>query len=366
MVIEKVELRYVSLPLRTPFETSTARETHKDCILVTVTSEGQRGWGEAPVMLEPLYSAETVETAWHVLRDFLIPLAKVSPEPAAFAKACSIFKGQQMAKAGLEAALWDLQCERRGASLSSLLGGTRKEVEVGVSVGLEPEVAEILRKVREYRERGYQRIKLKIRPGQDRDLLAGFRSEHDDLPLQADANCAYGAADIPHLMSFDEFDMVLLEQPFPGEDLVSHIALQKKMNTSICLDESVSSVSLARQAIALKACRNINIKQARIGGLSAAVEVHDLCRDQGIDVWCGGLLETGIGRFHNLALASLPGFCLPGDISESGRYFEQDILQEPIVLNENRNIDVPDFAGGVDRLVCVESLKRYTQRLDVF
>jgi o-succinylbenzoate synthase len=366
MVIERAELRYVSLPLRTPFETSTMRETHKDCILVTVYSEGLRGWGEAPVMVKPLYSSETVETAWHVLRDFLIPLATTSSDPETFAKISSMFKGHQMAKAGLEAALWDLRCEREGIPLSKLLGGTRSEVEVGVSVGLEPRVASILDKVRDYRKRGYQRIKLKIRPGQDRELLAGFRRDHSDLPLQADANCAYRPEHLPHLVGFDEFDMLLLEQPFQADDWVSHMALQKQMTTSICLDESVSSVNLARQAIALEACRNINIKQARIGGLKAAIEVHDLCLEKGIDAWCGGLLETGIGRFHNLALASLPGFCLPGDISESARYFEQDILLEPIVLNNNWNIDVPDVPGGVDRLVCRSSLERYTERVEAF
>lgn len=364
MVIDKVELRALSIPLLTPFETSFARETHKDCILVTVYAEGQRGWGEAPVTVPPLYSSETIETAWHILRDFLIPLCRTAPEPDDFASQAKKFKGHHMAKAGLEAALWDLRCEREQSSLAKLLGGTREEVEVGVSVGLEATTDAVFEKVTKYYDSGYRRIKLKIKPGQDRALLQRFRDTYPDLPLQADANCAYGIEDTPHLISLDDFDLLLLEQPFASDALTAHIELQRRMKTPLCLDESVTSPSLAQQCLDLKACGNINIKQARVGGILAAKAIHDLCLSRGVEVWCGGMLETGVGRFHNLALASLPGFTLPGDISESGRYFEQDILSRPITLNPEGRIEVPKFGGGVDRMVDWPSLEKFTVRLE--
>ena len=358
----KVELRHVSLPLKTPFETSFAREVAKDCVLVKVQSDGLCGWGEAPVTVLPLYSSETVKTAWHVLVDFLIPLLSESLDPRQFAQNVSVFKGHQMAKAGLEAALWDLKCERDSCTLSSLLGGTLSEVEVGVSVGLESTVSQVLEKVEAYLHEGYRRVKLKIKPCMDYALLKAFRLRYPEMPLQADANCGYAREHVDELARFDELNMLTLEQPFPRSDLRSHQLLQEKMTTSICLDESVASPLEAKQALELGACRNINVKPARVGGFVNSLQIHSLGLSRGAELWVGGMLETGVGRLHNLALASLPGFTLPGDISASSRYFERDILKQPVTLQKNGKIGVPQFRGGVDSLICHDTLREFTTR----
>lgn len=357
----KFELHHLSLPLRSAFETSFARETTKDCLLVCVEHDGLRGWGEVPVMAQPLYNEETLVTARHVLADFLIPLTRERRlhDPRDFARAARRYRRHNMAKAGLEAALWDLKARREGRPLSELLGGTRAHVEVGVSVGIEADVAGVLGSVESFRAAGYRRIKLKIKPGFDLEPARQVRRLIGDDPLQLDANSAYRLSDRSRLEPLDELGLLMLEQPFDEDDLVDHATLARGLKTPICLDESITSPEQARQALQLQACRIINIKPARIGGLTAALAVHELCRAAGIPVWCGGLLETGVGRLQLLALASLPGFTLPGDISASERYFERDIIDPPVVLEEGSRISVPTCCGTEERLD-LEALERFT------
>ena len=351
MRIERVEQFLIDMPLKRPFETSFGREEGIHRLIVAVYAGGIVGYGESPVELLPLYSPETAETCWHVQRDALIPLLlraeleHPTEVPAVFRPV----RGHPMAKAGLEAAVWDLAARQAGAPVARLLGGTRKRVESGVSIGIQPSVEALLERIDAYRAEGYRRIKVKIRPGWDYDVLAAVRRRFPDVPLMADANSAYTPADAPLLRQFDVFELLMLEQPLAYDDLLDHAALQHGMNTPLCLDESITAPGRAREALELGSCRIINIKPARVGGLTAARAIHDLCQARGVPVWCGGMLETGIGRAHNLAVASLPNFTLPGDISASDRYWHQDIVEPPFVLNPDGTMDVPQGAGiGVE------------------
>jgi O-succinylbenzoate synthase len=333
MHIDEIEIRHLELPLVHPFETSFGREELRQTVLVAVRSGGLTGWGEAATSSGPWYEYETVETCWHILRDFLGPLVKGQEvsTPGDVARLMAPVRGHHLAKMGLEAAVWDLLAQAQGQSLAQMLGGSRARVAVGVSIGVQGSVPALLDRIAGFWAQGYRRVKIKIRPGWDVEVLRQVRERFPDMPLMADANSAYTLADASRLAALD--------------DLVEHAELQRQLRTPICLDESVPSLAAARAALALGSGRIINIKPGRVGGLTVARAIHDLCRAQGMPVWCGGMLETGIGRAHNVALASLPGFVLPGDISASARYFHQDIVEPPFVLNDDGTMSVPTGPG---------------------
>ncbi len=367
MRVEAVELREIAMKLRAPFETSFGRDENKVCLLVRVQAGGLEGWGETPAMSAPLYNEETTDTAWSVLEKFLIPplLGRPVPTPQAFASGAEHIRRHHMAKAGLEAALWDIAAQHQGRSLSRLLGGERVTVPVGVSLGIEPTVGDLLSRVADYLGRGYRRIKIKIKPGWDLEPVRVIRERFGDILLQVDANSAYSLADANTFRAMDSYALLLIEQPLEEDDLVNHARLQAQIRTPICLDESIVHERAARAALELGSCRVINIKQARCGGLAAAVAIHDLCREQGVPVWCGGMLETGIGRAANLALCSLPNFTLPADLSASDRYFEEDLIDPPITLNNDGTITVPSGVGLGVRVV-PERVERHTVRMARF
>ena len=367
MKIDHVELFLISLPLAHPFETSFMREIDKDCILVRVQGEGLEGWGEVVAMAEPLYNEETLETAWHVLRDFLIPLTtgRAWDDPGQWAVAVVHFRRNFMAKAGLEGALWDLFSQLQCRSLADLWGGTRSRVEVGVSLGIEKTLPELLEQIDSSLKAGYRRVKLKIKPGWDLAIVREVRARYPELLLQVDANSAYRLEDAPIFEAMDDLGLLLIEQPLAHDDIIDHASLQGRLNTPLCLDESIHTREDCRKALQLGACRIINIKPGRMGGFCQARATHDLCRAQGIPVWCGGMLETGIGRLQNLALAALQGFSLPGDLSASARYFAEDIIDPPVVLESDGCVLVPTEIGISQRLRH-DRLDRYTRRRQLF
>lgn len=347
MKIDQITLRHLSMPLRSHFETSFGRSYTRDCILIELRAEGLTAYGECVADQDPGYSYETVQTAWHILRDFLIPKIKAQPvsDPRQLAAALDFVRGHPMAKAGLEMAFWDLEGKRQGRSLQALLGGERPSVPVGVSVGLQDTPEELVKTVAGYLRQGYQRIKIKIKPGRDLSEAQAVRRSFPDIRLQVDANSAYTLETAERLLPLDDLNLLLIEQPLSEDDLWDHHKLQQRFRTPLCLDESILSARHARQAIEMDACRVINIKAGRVGGLTEAVAIHDLCLARQIPVWCGGMLETGVGRAANLALASLPGFVLPGDISASERYYQQDITVERFTLNPDSTITVPTQPG---------------------
>lgn len=347
MKIEQVTLHHVRMPLVRPFETSFGRQSERECILIALRADGLEGWGECVADQSPGYSYETTGTAWHVLKDFIIALmlGRDVEDAADFQRCVEGIRGHHLAKAGFEMAVWDLVGKSQGRSLRELLGGVHDRVKVGVSIGIQESVDALLRTVEGYLEDGYGRVKLKIKPGRDIEESEAVRRAHPDLLLQVDANSAYTLETARALLPLDALDLLLIEQPLFEDDIWDHRRLQEQMRTPICLDESIVSPRHARYALEMRACRIINIKAGRVGGLSQAAAIHDLCRPVGIPVWCGGMLETGIGRASNLALASLPGFMLPGDISASDRYYERDITNERFVLNPDSTIDVCSAPG---------------------
>jgi O-succinylbenzoate synthase len=345
--IERVELHHIELPLVHPFETSFGRETARPCILVAVRAGGLTGWGECVAGAGPWYSYETIGTAWHVLREFLIPLI-LGQDVASAADAEARFqrvRGHPMARAALESAVWDLLARAQGISLAVSLGGQRDRVPVGVSLGIEPSIERLLDEVSRRTDEGYGRVKLKIKPGWDVEVVGAVRERWPDLPLQVDANAAYTLPQAPILQELDRFDLLLIEQPLHQDDIVDHARLQAQLQTPLCLDESIHSPAHARWALEIDACRVINIKVGRVGGLGAAHRIHDLCEERGVPVWCGGMLETNVGRAGNVALATLPNFALPGDISASSRYYEEDIAHPDFVLNDDSTLGVPSSPG---------------------
>lgn len=361
MKIEQVSLYHLRMPLRAPFETSFGRIRSRECVLVGVLAEGVWGYGECPADRDPGYSYETCGTAWHILKDYLVPaaLGQEVEGPLDFQQRVQSVRGHPMAKAGLEMAIWDWLGKTQSCSLRALLGGQRTWVEVGVSVGLQESPEQLVEVVAGYLAQGYRRIKIKIKPGRDVGEARAVRKAFPEARLQVDANSAYTLETAMALRPLDELDLLLIEQPLAEDDLWDHASLQRYFQTPLCLDESITSLRHARQALEMGACRIINIKAGRVGGLSQARQIHDFCLARGVPVWCGGMLETGVGRAANLALASLPGFTLPGDISASERYYEMDITEEKFVLNPDSTIHVPDGAGlGVH--IRPEMLQRYT------
>ena len=363
-VIERVELRTVRLPLNEPFETSFGRIDSRLIVLVAVTSGGETGWGEVVAAEEPLYSYETVGTALHVIRDYLAPAIMEEPlrDISDLAQRLAPFRGHNMAKAGLELAFMDLLARLKCESLSHLIGGTREEIPVGVSLGIQPSLDLLLDRVDRYLGLGYQRIKLKIKPGWDIGIVREVRRRNPDILLSVDANAAYTLADLDHLRVLDDFGLLMIEQPLEHDDLMDHAQLQSKLSTAICLDESITGIKRAKQALALGSCRIINIKIGRVGGYSQALGIHDLCYDQGIPVWCGGMLESGIGRAHNIALASLPGFSLPGDISASSRYFARDLIVPEVTVSADGTVIAP-LGPGLGFSVDLEYIIEKTETL---
>ncbi|MEU0520660.1 o-succinylbenzoate synthase [Streptosporangium sp. NPDC006007] len=348
MKITGIELRRIAMPLVAPFRTSFGTETERDVLLLRVVTPDAEGWAECVAMTDPLYSPEYVDGAAEVLRRFLIPALPAHPDAHTVGRALHPFKGHRMAKAALETAVLDAQLRVSGQSLAAFLGASADQVPCGVSIGIMNSIPELLDTVQGYLTEGYRRIKLKIEPGWDLAPVRAVRERFGpDLPLQVDANAAYTLADAPHLARLDPYDLLLIEQPLANDDLVQHARLAPRLTTPLCLDESIESAEHAAAAISLGACSIINIKPGRVGGYLEARRIHDLARAHGLAVWCGGMLETGIGRAANLALAALPGFTLPGDTSGSHRYYATDIT-EPFVPRDG-HLPVPTGPGiGVD------------------
>jgi O-succinylbenzoate synthase len=348
MNLTKVELRRLNMPLKSPFETSFGRTTVKDFILVSVHGEGETGYAESVSMPYPLYNEETTGTVWYMLEEILVPLLFKNEidHPKEVSERFTYIRRNNMAKAALEGAVWDLYCKQQGISLSSALGGTKKNIDVGVSIGIEPTIDEVLTKVERFIEEGYKKIKVKIKPGFDVQLIKAIRERFGfDIPLMADANSAYTLDDMDLLKELDQYKLMMIEQPLAHDDIIDHAKLQKELQTPVCLDESIHSAEDARKAIELGSCKIINIKIGRVGGLSESVKIHDLCQEHHIPVWCGGMLEAGIGRAHNIALTSLANFTIPGDTSASSRYWEEDIVEPAVELNGLGTLAVPTTPG---------------------
>jgi O-succinylbenzoate synthase len=345
--VERVEVRQVELPLRHPFETSFGRTTRKQFLLVSVSAEGVTGHGECVADADPFYLPETNATALHVLRDFLVPMlfAVEVGHPLELAAAFGRVRGHEMAKAALEMAVWELLARLEGAPLYRLLGGRGGEVAAGVSVGLQPTTEALLARVEAELAAGYRRVKIKIKPGRDVALVRALRDRFPAVPLMVDANSAYRLEDLPLLRELDAHRLMMIEQPLAWNDIVDHAALQRALATPVCLDESIHGPDDARRALDLGACRVINVKAGRVGGFGGALAVHDVCRARGVPLWCGGMLESGIGRLANVHLQTLPGFALPGDTAASERYFEEDLIEPPVVVSKEGAIAVPEAPG---------------------
>ena len=352
MKIEKIDLYHISQQLVSPFRTSFGVQVQRDCLILALHSEGVTGWGECVATNDPGYCYETVQTAWHILSDFLIPavLGQSLAEPANLLPLLAPVRGHPLAKAALDQAVWDVAAQREGVSLAHLLArpypeGARERVKVGVSVGIQPSIEATIQVIEGYVAQGYGRIKLKIKPGVDVALARAVRHAFPDLPVMLDANSAYALADAPTLQALDNLNLLMIEQPLAHDDIYQHSRLRPLLQTPICLDESVTSLAQAELARDLQACAIINVKPGRVGGWTTARQIHDLGREAGMGLWVGGMLETGIGRAGQLALAALPGFTLPGDISATERYYVPDITA-PFHLNrEDSTISVPTSPG---------------------
>lgn len=363
MRIESVDLRLLRLPLARFFETSFGRSYDRTFILVTVHAEGAEGWGECVAEAHPYYSAESTETAWHVLERYLVPrlLGVTLAQPREVWPLLRQVRGHRMAKAALEMAVWDLHARQRQEPLSRTLGGTRQAIASGVSIGIQDSVEELLERIEIERDAGYQRIKIKIKPGWDVAVVEQVRARFGDLPLMVDANAAYTLADVDRLAELDRFGLMMIEQPLDEEDLRDHVRLQARLRTPICLDESIVTPGMAQAAIEWGACRIVNIKPGRLGGFAESMATHDICAQAGVPVWHGGMLESGIGRAHNIHLASLANFSLPGDIAASRRYFQPDLIEPPIDITPDGTIAVPT-GPGLGVTIVAERVARATER----
>ncbi|HEX4005989.1 MAG TPA: o-succinylbenzoate synthase [Acidobacteriaceae bacterium] len=347
MRIDAIFLRELRLPLVQPFQTSFGTTTDRRILLVEIRGEGLSGWGECVAGEHPFFSDETVDTAWLVTQQELAP-ALASADPEHGGKCPGIFRqvrGHRMAKAALENAVWDLEAQMKGVPLAALLGGTRETIACGVSIGIQSSLEKQLAEVEKELAAGYQRIKLKCKPGWDVNVLEAVRHRWPDIELSCDANSAYRLGDTDHLVTFDEFRLLMIEQPLWADDFYFHSMLQKRLETPICLDESIRNRRDALAAIEMESCRIINIKCGRVGGFSEAIAVHNAAQERGVPVWCGGMLETGIGRAHNIALSSLDNFTLPGDVSASKRYWKEDIIEPEVTVSRIGEIAVPDTPG---------------------
>ncbi|MBS1824698.1 MAG: o-succinylbenzoate synthase [Acidobacteria bacterium] len=352
--IEKIVLRQIRMPLVHFFETSFGRTYERSMVLVEVQSGGVSGWGEVTCGENPFYNEEWTDSAWLIVKDFVAPRVLKHPFQSAsdVAARSAHIRGHNMARGGLEVACWDLEARLNNVPLwQHIGGGARKEIPCGVSIGIQDTVPQLLKKIETEVNDGYQRIKIKIKPGWDVDVIREVRKQFPQIKLMADANSAYTLKDIDHLRKLDEFYLMMIEQPLAHDEIIDHVPLQAALQTPICLDECIRSAHQAEQAIRMKACGIINIKLGRVGGFTEAKRVHDVCQAHNIPVWCGGMLEAGIGRAHNIALATLPNFVLPGDVSASKRYWKQDIIQPAVETTPNGTIatrDNPGFGYGID------------------
>jgi len=347
MKIEAITLREIQMPLVHFFETSFHRLYSRRILLVTVHSEGVDGWGESVVGEDPFYSSEWIESAWPTLREYLIPalLGQTIDSGRECAALFAKVRGHRMAKAALENAVWDAEALQKGQPLWKLLGGSRREIPCGVSIGIQDSVEQLLEKIQAELAAGYRRIKIKVKPGWDVNVLERIRSRWADITLSCDANSAYTLDQLEHLRKFDQFNLLMLEQPLWNDDIYYHSRLQKELRTAVCLDESIVGVRSAAFAVETGACRIVNIKVGRVGGFSEALKVHDLCHAYSIPVWCGGMLETGIGRAQNIALSTLANFSLPGDVSASKRYWKEDIIEPEVEVSPQGMIAISDQPG---------------------
>jgi len=347
MKIDAIYLRELRIPLVKPFVTSFGPTTARRILLVEIKGEGLTGWGECVAGEHPYYSYETVDTAWLMLVSELAPRLAAADLPYS-GKCPAIFKqvrGHRMAKAALENAVWDLEAQMQGVPLAQLLGGTREIINCGVSIGIQPTIEVLLEEIEKELAAGYQRIKIKCRPGWDMDVFAAVRNRWPGIALSCDANSAYRMKDMDAIVTWDQFDLMMIEQPLWADDFYFHSMLQRRMETPICLDESIRNRRDALAAIEMESCQIINLKVGRVGGFSEAIGVHNAAQERGIRVWCGGMLETGIGRSHNIALSSLPNFSLPGDVSASMRYWKEDIIEPAVEVSKAGQIVVPDTRG---------------------
>ena len=347
MRIDAIVLRELHMPLVRPFETSFGVTLNRRIVLAEVQSEGLTGWGECTAGEHPFFSPESTDTAWQVLVNELAPLlAAESPEhggdcPRIF----RVVRGNPMAKAALENAIWDLEAQREGIPLSRLIGGVRETIPCGVSLGIQASIPELLSIVERELAAGYRRIKLKCKPGWDVEVFERVRNRWPEILLSCDANSAYRLRDQDHLASFDAFDLLMIEQPLWHDDFYFHSVLQKRLDTPICLDESIRNRRDVLAAVEMESCRIINIKLGRVGGFSEAIAVHNAALERGVPVWCGGMLESGIGRAHNVALSTLEGFTLPGDVSASARYWAEDIVEPAVTVSKAGEIAISDTPG---------------------
>jgi len=362
--VQKITLREIRMPLVTPFETSFARTTDRRMLLVEVTADGISGWGESVAGEGPSYAPETVETAWHILRDFIWPLLRGREVDSA---ACvwamlETIRGHHMAKGAIEAALWDVEAKQKGIPLWKHLGGGRQEIPCGVSIGIKGTLEELVATVERELAAGYQRIKIKIKPGYDVAPVERLRRQFPRIRLMVDANSAYRLADWPQLKRLEPYYLMMIEQPLGWDDLYIHAELQRKLDTPIYLDECIHTEEHARAAIELGACRIINMKLGRVGGYTPARRIHDLCLSKQIPVWCGGMLESGIGRAHNIALSTLENFSLPGDVTASRRYWMEDVIEPEVEVTPQGTIRVPEapgigYAPRIDRIEAITARK---------
>jgi o-succinylbenzoate synthase len=370
LCVDRIVLREIRLPLKEPFRISSGVvHERRICLLELIDADGITGWSECVAGEQPNYSSETIDTAWHAMREWLAPRIlgqRIDLVESVFARLDRNIRGHNMAKAAIEMGCWDLAAQKGDVSLSKLLGGTRDRVPTGISIGIQSSPAALAQRARVAFEQGYRKIKVKIEPGSDIEYVRAVRAELGPLVhLMADANSAYTLADADHLAKLDEFNLIMLEQPLGRDDLVRHAALQRRLATPICLDETIVDVERAEDMIALRAGRIVNIKPGRVGGFTVSRGIHDVCEASGIPVWCGGMLESGVGRAHNVALASLPNFSLPGDLSPSARYWERDIVTPEWTMDEDGMVRVPLDRPGLGVTVNVDRVDDLTVRIEV-
>ncbi len=367
MRVESITLRKLKMRLKSPFETSFGTTHVRPVLLVELRSDGVTGWAEVTATESPFYNSESIDIAWVVIREYLAPLILGKSVATASETRChfAAIRGHEMARAGIENALWDIESQQRGIPLYSLLGGTQTEIPCGVSLGLQSTPEKLLEKVAIEVAAGYQRIKIKIKPGSDLALISAVRKTYPDIRLSVDANSAYTLDDAELLRKFDDFNLLMIEQPLWWDDIYLHAKLQKQIQTKICLDESIHHLRNAQTAIELGACGIINIKLGRVGGHSSAREIQAYCLNQNIPAWCGGMLECGIGRAHNIAVSTLPGYALPGDVSASQRYWAEDIIEPEVHVTPQGTIRVPQ-SPGLGYHVRHELIERWTVEKETF
>ena len=366
-MIKQIEIRELRMRLLHPFETSFGVTQDRHIVLVKVSDGANTGWGEVTAGEGPFYSYETKETAWYVLHEFIIPnvIGKELSGPSDFGAMVRGIRGHNMAKAGVEIALWDLDAKIKNVPLWKVLGGTRERIDCGVSIGIQPTINKLLSKIDTEVRAGYRRIKIKIKPGWDIEVIRQVREAFPKIRLMGDANSAYTLADVDVFKKMDKYNIMMFEQPLHHEDMIDHAELQRQIETPICLDESIHSADDARKAVKIGACRIINVKLGRVGGHREVRAIHEVCREAGIPVWCGGMLESGIGRAHNVALSSLENFSLPGDVSASKRYWSEDIIDPPVEVSAEGQI-AQAGGGGIGYRVKEDLIERLSVRSQVF